>query len=220
MTIAILYEDNHLLVLNKPSGLLTQPSGTDQDSLEQRAKAWIKQTYHKPGNVFLEAVHRLDKSVSGVVVFGKTSKAVSRLNEAMRDKNSQKIYLALVEGHPPASEGILENYLIHDDYQAKIVPKNNPQGKTAILKYKILKAFQSTTLLEIELITGRYHQIRVQLAHIGCPIVGDYKYGAKTPFIIDSIALHHQKISLPHPITKKWMAFEAPLPTFWTNLQR
>src|SRR5215204_526225 len=124
-----LFEDNHLLVLNKPAGLLTQPSGTEQESLEQQAKAWIKIVYHKPGQVFLEAVHRLDKPVSGIVVFGKTSKALSRLNASIRDKQTKKLYYAWVEKRLSLSEGVLEHYLIHDDFQAQIVSADHPQAK-------------------------------------------------------------------------------------------
>ena len=134
-----LYEDNHLLVLNKPAGLLTQPSGTEQNSLEQQAKAWLKAIYHKPGNVFLEAVHRLDKPVSGIVVFGKTSKALSRLNASIRAKQARKIYWAWVEGSVSSDSGELEHFLLHDEFQAKVVEVHHPQGKLARLTYKVLQ---------------------------------------------------------------------------------
>lgn len=207
----ILYEDNHLLVLNKPAGILTQPSGTAQDSLETQAKAWLKETYHKPGNVFLEAVHRLDKPVSGVVVFCKTSKALSRLNESIRDKRTQKIYYALVEGAPSEDEGVLEHRIVHDDFHARI----DPAGKVARLSYSIVSRFERRALLSIELETGRYHQIRLQLAESGCPIVGDHKYGSKVYFEEGCIALHHFRLRIPHPVTKEMMTFEAPLPKAW-----
>lgn len=207
-----LFEDNHLLILNKPAGLLTQPSGTDQDSLEQQAKAWIKATYHKQGNVFLEAVHRLDKPVSGIVVFCKTSKALSRLNAAMRSKQTHKIYWALVEGAPPAEEGELEHCILHDDFHARIVPRDNPEGKMARLRYRVLERSKQRTLVEIELETGRYHQIRLQMSAIGCPIWGDRKYGSQSEYASGSIALHHRCLTLPHPVTHACLVIEAPPP--------
>ncbi|MBA3720836.1 MAG: RluA family pseudouridine synthase [Parachlamydiaceae bacterium] len=216
--IDVLYEDNHLLVVNKPSGLLTQPSGTEQDSLEQRAKEWIKVTYQKPGNVFLEAVHRLDKPASGIIVFGRTSKALSRLNESIRDKKTVKTYLALVEGRPPKESGELENYMVHDDYHAQIVSKSYPQAKIARLSYKTVKQFNDRTLLEINLETGRYHQIRLQLAEIGCPIIGDTKYGAKVLYTGSGIALHHGRLQFPHPVKQEIMTIEAPLPADFNKL--
>lgn len=208
----ILFEDNHLLVMNKPAGLLTQPSGTEQDSLQEQAKEWIKTTYQKPGKVFLEAVHRLDKPVSGIVAFGRTSKAVSRLNEATRNKEMKKWYYALVENGPKDNEGILEHYLIHDDYRAQIVFKDHPEGKYASLSYRVITRNLTTSLLEIELNTGRYHQIRAQLSAIGCPIIGDDKYGSTTKFAKNAIALHHFRLIIPHPITRDLIQFDAPMP--------
>ncbi|WP_068471163.1 RluA family pseudouridine synthase [Candidatus Protochlamydia phocaeensis] len=208
----IIFEDNHLLVVNKPAGLLTQPSGTEQESVEQQAKAWLKVVRNKPGQVFLEAVHRLDKPVSGVVVFGKTSKALSRLNASIRAKQTKKLYYALVEGGPSASEGKLEHHLLHDDFFAQIVPAAHPQAKRASLFYRVIEQRGGLTLLEIELETGRYHQIRAQLAAIGCPIVGDDRYGSRLPFEKNGIALHHGCLQIPHPITQALCTFEAPLP--------
>ena len=207
-----IFEDNHLLVLNKPPGLLTQPSGTEQESLEQQAKAWIKAVYHKPGNVFLEAIHRLDKPVSGVVVFGKTSKALSRLNAAMRAKQTRKIYWAWVEGVILSEEETLEHVLLHDAFHAKVVPSDHPEGKVARLTYRVLERKEKGTLIEIELGTGRYHQIRLQLAAIGHPIWGDRKYGGKESYAFEAIALHHRSLQIPHPISQALMTFEASLP--------
>lgn len=207
-----IYEDNHLLVLNKPAGILTQPSGTNQLSLEQAAKEWLKVKYDKPGTVFLEAVHRLDKPVSGIVVFGKTSKALTRLNASIRSKETQKIYIARVEGIPGVNSGILENYLIHDDHFAQIVKSDHPKAKLAKLSYKVIEQFEKDALLKIELDTGRYHQIRVQLSAIGCPVWGDRRYGSKRSFAPDSIALHHARLLIAHPITQEILTFEAPLP--------
>lgn len=213
-----LFEDNHLLVLNKPAGLLTQPSGTEQDSLEQQAKAWLKAVYQKPGNVFLEAVHRLDKPVSGIVVFGKTSKALTRLNASMREKQVRKIYWAWVEGSLSGDEGELEHFLIHDDFHAQVVDANHPQGKMARLTYSVLQRKKERTLLEIELATGRYHQIRLQLAALGHPIWGDRKYGGQSKYEPDAIALHHQRLQIPHPISQILLTFEAPPPAAFTAL--
>lgn len=213
-----LFEDNHLLVLNKPAGLLTQPSGTEQNSLEQQAKAWIKTVYQKPGNVFLEAVHRLDKPVSGVVVFGKTSKALSRLNASMRAKQTRKIYWAWVEGILSFDQGELEHFLLHDEFHAKVVQEGHPEGKLARLIYQVLKRKDNRTLVEIELVTGRYHQIRLQLAALGHPIWGDHKYGGKQSYEHEAIALHHRSLQLSHPISQASMIFEAPLPLIFNKL--
>ncbi len=212
LMIVPLFEDNHLLVLNKPAGMLTQPSPHEKDSLETRAKMFLKEFYQKPGNVFLEAVHRLDKPVSGIVVFAKTSKALSRLNQAMREKNTRKMYWALVEGNVIGDSGVLEHHLIHDDFIAKIVPEGHPEGKKSILHYQVLERKNGRSLLEVELLTGRYHQIRVQLAAMGHPIVGDFKYGATQLYREDAIALHHRLLQIPHPITKEMMIFQTLLP--------
>ncbi len=202
--IDVIYEDNHLLVVNKPAGILTQPSGTDQPNLEALAKAYIKEKYQKPGNVFLEAVHRIDKPVSGIVVFAKTSKALSRLNESMRSKTVRKVYWARLDSQPNPSEATLEHYLVHDEYRAQV----SPSGKLARLHYQTLP----NGTVEIELETGRYHQIRVQMAEIGCPIVGDAKYGSVKKFKGDGIALHHRLLQIQHPTTDETLLLEAPAP--------
>lgn len=207
-----IFEDNHLLVLNKPAGLLTQPSGTQQDSLEQQAKAWIKEFYQKPGNVFLAAIHRLDKIVSGLVVFSKTSKALARLNASMRAKQTRKIYWAWVEGSLPADKGLLENFIVHDDFHAKLADPEDPNGKTARLTYQVLSRKKECTLVEIELETGRYHQIRLQFASLGFPIWSDHKYGGRQKYKPEAIPLHHRRLEIPHPISKELMIFEAEPP--------
>ncbi len=211
----ILYEDNHLLVLNKPAGLSTQPSEHHQNSLETEAKLWIKETTHKPGNVYLHAIHRLDRPVSGIVVFARTSKALSRLNESLRQKKAHKTYLALVEGSPSPS-GVLEHHLIHDSHRARIVTQDHSEAKIARLSYRVIEK-KLHALVEITLDTGRYHQIRVQFSAIGCPILGDHKYGSKHPWQAQGIALHHHKLTLPHPITKEELTFEAPMPPSFTK---
>lgn len=210
----IIFEDNHLFVVNKPAGMLTQPNDTDSLSLQDLCKAYIKEKYQKPYNVFLEPIHRIDKPVSGIVVFAKTSKALTRLHQAIREKDTVKIYLALVDGRPPRAEATLEDYLYHDDYRAKIVSKGHKDAKLARLHYKTLKNEGTQTLLEVALETGRYHQIRVQLAAIGCPVSGDAKYGSTTSRPAGTIALHHFKMSIPHPVSKEMIHLEAPASLF------
>jgi 23S rRNA pseudouridine1911/1915/1917 synthase len=209
--IDILYEDNHLLILNKPAGLLTEPSGTEQDSLQIQAKLYLKEKYQKPGNVYLGIVHRLDKPASGIVMFAKTSKALSRLNKSMREKKFKKTYLAIVENKPLKDADVLEHYLIHDDYKAMVSSKTNPQAKYCKLSYKLLKKIDNNYLLEIILDTGRYHQIRAQLSAIGCPIVGDQKYGAKQLLKVkNTIALQHTHFEMIHPVTEILIIIELP----------
>jgi 23S rRNA pseudouridine1911/1915/1917 synthase len=201
----VLYFDNHLLVVNKPAGLLTQPNGTSEKSLEDYCKEWLKCRLEKPGNVFLEAVHRLDRPVSGVVVFAKTSKALSRLNQFQREHNFQKIYRVIVEGSC-SSQGVLENYLIHQNHFAKIVEEptvTEKDAKYCRLDYRLIQKNERISLLEIELKTGRYHQIRAQLAHVGWPVLGDRKYGSTLFELLqnsEQIALHHQTLTILHPI--------------------
>lgn len=205
--LTVIYHDNHLLVVDKPSGILTQPSGTDQINLEDMAKAFVKMHYKKEGAVFLHAIHRIDKPVSGVVLFARTSKALSRLQAAQRERKCVKRYLAIIEGTSLVPQATLEHYLMHDDYHATIVEANHPQGKKSRLHYTILKQENNFSYLQIELETGRYHQIRAQFSYIGCPLVGDTKYGAKTFLGINQIALHHQELQICHPTTKQMMNF-------------
>lgn len=212
----ILYEDNHLLVVSKPAGLLTQPTNLTNESLESAAKEWLKEKYNKPGNVFIGVIHRLDRPVSGIVVLAKTSKALSRLNEAIRAKESQKTYCALVEGLPSSNERTLEHYLRHDDYRATISNAQDHQAKKARLHYKVIKRFSSICLVQVDLETGRYHQIRAQLASIGCPILGDNKYGSRFPLQDGVIALHHLRLKISHPVTRQPLVFEAPLPDYFS----
>ncbi len=215
MTLDILYEDNHLIIVNKPSGLATQPTNLEQNSLETLVKEWIKKKYNKPHNVFLGVIHRLDKPVSGIVVFAKTSKALSRLNAAMRSRQMQKTYCALVEGSPKgASENSLQHYLKQGEHRAEIVSPNDRDAKVAILHYKILQTDQKsgTSLVEIKLETGRYHQIRAQFAAIGCPVVGDRKYGSTKSYLQEAIALHHTEMQLLHPVTGAHLTIRSPHP--------
>lgn len=209
MNLDILFEDNHHLVVIKPAGMLTQPDDTSQASLEALAKDYIKHKYQKPGKVFLHAVHRLDKPVSGIVVFAKTSKALSRLNASQREKQWRKVYQAEIEGLLIPSAGELCHYLKHDDYKTLVSPLPKPDYKRSVLKYRVLEE----SVVEIELDTGRYHQIRAQLAFVGCPIIGDTKYGSRTRLPNEAIALHHSHLSFPHAITGEMQHISAPLNT-------
>lgn len=198
----VLYEDNHLLAVAKPAGLLTQPTDTESYCLENLVKAWIKEKYQKPGNVFLGVPHRLDRPASGIVLFAKTSKALSRMNDMIRARDVVKVYRALVEGRPPHESGTLVNFLKQDNHRAYVSDMSEPGSKYARLYYDELCHKDNTTLLQIILETGRYHQIRAQCAAMGCPIVGDVKYGSSIPFPNGTIALHHFRMQFQHPVTK------------------
>lgn len=214
-SLEILYEDNHQIVVNKPAGIPTQPDDTGQDSLEELVKAWIKKRDQKPGNVFLGVVHRIDKPVSGVVLLAKTSKALSRLNDALRQKRANKLYHAVVEGNLAHEEATLEHYLVHDDYYARVSSLNDPVSKLCRLHYRVIHQQDGLAFLEVILETGRYHQIRAQLSAIGHPIIGDGKYNSRQRYKDNAIALHHARLQIPHPITAALQTFEAPLPPSW-----
>ncbi len=186
----ILLCDNHILVVDKPADVATQPD------LEVLAKAWVKKKFNKPGNVFLEPIHRLDKPVAGIVLFARTSKALSRLQEQMRERQMEKIYRAWVEGAPKEMKGELRHLLLHGSFRAEI----SPEGKEAILEYEVLKKEKNRTELRIRLHTGRYHQIRAQMAAIGCPVLGDAKYGSKVSWDV-GIALYAEELTFKHPVT-------------------
>ncbi|MCB1119848.1 MAG: RNA pseudouridine synthase [Chlamydiia bacterium] len=197
-SVNVLYEDNHLLIVDKPAGLLTQPSGTSQPSLETKVKTFLKERDNKPGGVYLHAIHRLDKEVSGIVVFAKTQKALQRMQEALRNNACTKVYRAQVDSFPHEEEATLTHFLLKKSHRTSVVHPDTPGAKSATLQYKLVD-----NALEITLITGRYHQIRAQLAAIDCPIIGDSKYGSTTPYQPYAIALHHHRFVFPHPITKK-----------------
>ena len=203
-----LYLDNHLLLLDKPHGLLTQPSGTSEPSLEAQGKAWLKAEFCKPGAVFLEAVHRIDRVVGGVVLFARTSKALSRLNDAMRNGAIRKRYIARVAASPPQESGVLTDWLLHGDGSAQLARPDAPGAKRCELSYVLKERCQDgTSLLEIELKTGRYHQIRLQLAHAGMPILGDVKYGApRDGGPAGGIALVSSRIDFEHPVTHEGLS--------------
>jgi 23S rRNA pseudouridine1911/1915/1917 synthase len=213
----ILYEDNHLIAVNKPSGLLSQSTKDEEDSLENGLKQWLKERDKKPGNVFLGVIHRLDKPASGIVLFAKTSKALSRLNQVMRDKEFKKTYYALVEGSVENDEAILKHFLRHDDHRAHVSHREDKDAKEACLHYTVIRRDQTTSLLQIDLKTGRYHQIRAQCAAIGHPIVGDTKYGSHISYESGQIALHHGCLEFCHPVTKKALRIEARRDNIFAN---
>ncbi len=215
----VLFEDNHLLVINKPVGTLVQGDETGDKPLVEICKEYIKEKYQKPGDVFLGVVHRLDRPVSGVVVFARTSKALERMNELFRNKETQKTYWALVANKPPHQEGTLVHWLIKDEKKNKTTAykKDHPEGLRSELSYQLLSQKSGLFLLEVKPITGRSHQIRVQLASLGCPIVGDVKYGFETPNDDASICLHARQLKFIHPVKKDSTIISADLPKskFW-----
>ena len=210
----ILYEDNHLIALVKPPGLATMGLPNGEETLFTQTKAYLKEKYAKPGDVYLGVVSRLDVPVSGVVLFARTSKAAARLNEQFREHTVEKIYAALVEGimDPPESECI--DWLCKGNRHRKVFKTEVAGGKECKLHYRTLRHDNRRSLLEIQLETGRKHQIRAQLASRGFPIVGDIKYGAKIPFP-GAIALHAWKLTFAHPITKERMTLVAPIPAIF-----
>ena len=219
----VLYEDNHIIIVYKQSGEIVQGDKTGDKPLSETIKEWIKQKYAKPGNVFLGVVHRLDRPVSGVVVFAKTSKALSRLNNMFRNGEVRKTYWAMVQTAPNMPEATLTNWLVRNEKQNKSYVYNNemPNAKQAILKYKTIGQTEHYTLLEVNLLTGRHHQIRCQLAAMGCPIKGDLKYGARRSNPDGSISLLSHKVEFIHPVSKQKIVVVSPLPTekVWDNFR-
>ena len=218
----VLYEDNHIIAVNKTCNEIVQGDKTGDTPLSETVKAYIKDKYNKPGEVFLGVTHRLDRPTSGVVLFARTSKALTRLNEMFKSHEQiKKTYWAIVQGFPKQPEARLENWLIRNEAQNKSYittpPKPSPQGrgkdaKLAVLTYKTLVKGEHYTLLEVNLETGRHHQIRCQLAAIGCPIKGDLKYGAKRSNPDGGICLHARKIEFIHPVKKENICITAPVP--------
>jgi|SRR3989304_7773877 len=208
----VIYLDNHLLAVNKKAGIATQelPQSHEasSESLEEIAKKWLKEKYRKPGKVFLEPIHRIDRPVSGLVLFARTGKALSRLQAAMREKQIHKTYYALVEGALPSEEGTLEHYLVHDEFRARVASLKEKDAKLARLHFKVKNQKKGMALVEIVLETGRYHQIRAQFSAIGCPIVGDRKYGSKRAWKKNEIALHHGRLEFPHPVKEEKLILE------------
>jgi len=212
--LAILYEDNHIIAVNKSHHDLVQKDATGDLSLDGRLKQYLKERFNKPGEVFLGVVHRLDRPVTGVVLFARTSKALSRLTKMFREGGITKTYLAIVKNRPPKEKDQLVSYMMRNTMQNKSycsdIPK--PGSKESILDYRLMGRSDKYYLLEINLRTGRHHQIRSQLAHIGCPIRGDLKYGFPRSNPKGGISLHARKISFIHPVTKKNVDIIAGLP--------
>jgi len=208
----VLYEDNHLIAINKKSGDIVQGDKTGDAPLSDFVKAYIKKKYNKPGEVFLGIIHRLDRPTSGIVLYARTSKALTRMNEQFREKQVQKTYWAVVDNLPPDNSGTLENYLQKNQKQNKSYVTKTNGGKHAVLEYKLLKKLDNFYHLEIKPQTGRHHQIRVQLANIGCIVKGDLKYGAKRSNKDASIHLLAQKLQFIHPVTKGLISITAPAP--------
>ena len=218
----VLFEDNHLIVVNKRPGDLIQGDKTKDKPLAEIVKDYIGKKYEKPGAVFLGVVHRLDRPTSGVVVFARTSKSLSRLNQQFADRATQKTYWAVVKSPPEVPQGTLTHYLARRPKQNKsfAYTKEVPESKKAILHYSTLAQSDRYTLLEIDLETGRHHQIRAQLTAIGCPIKGDLKYGFDRSNPDGSIHLHARKLMIAHPITKESLRITAPAPdeNLWSAL--
>jgi len=211
----ILYEDNHIIAVNKTCNEIVQGDKTGDTPLSENVKAYIKDKYNKPGEVFLGVTHRIDRPTSGVVLFARTSKALARLNEMFKSHEQiQKTYWAIVQGEPKQPEARLENWLVKNEAQNKsyITKPGTKDAKQAVLSYKTLAKGDHYTLLEVNLETGRHHQIRCQLAAIGCPIKGDLKYGAKRSNPDGGICLHARQIAFIHPVKKEPVTIVAPVP--------
>jgi 23S rRNA pseudouridine1911/1915/1917 synthase len=211
---AILFEDNHLLIVNKRPGQLVQGDKTGDEPLVEQLKTYIKQKYNKPGNVFLGVVHRLDRPTSGIVVFARTSKALERLNRAFKERDVKKTYWAVIKNEPPKPEATLVHHLVRNQQKNKsfayLRAENN--SKEAKLTYQIKQKLTHYLLLEVELHTGRHHQIRAQLSAIGCPIKGDLKYGFDRSNKDGSIHLHARELELLHPVKKERLQIVAQPP--------
>jgi 23S rRNA pseudouridine1911/1915/1917 synthase len=207
----IVYEDNHLIVVNKRVGQLVQGDKTGDACLADEIKTYLKTKYQKPGNVFCGVIHRLDRPTSGLVVFAKTSKALERMNLQFQQRQPKKIYHALVQGSLKG-EGELSHHLLKNEPQNKSYVVDSTKGKHAVLRYKVLNTFHHYTLVKIELDTGRHHQIRCQMAHLGHPLKGDLKYGAKRSNGNNGICLHSAELHFTHPVSLASLAFTAALP--------
>ena len=211
----VVYEDNHIIVVNKTASEIVQGDKTGDTPLSETVKEYIKVKYNKPGNVFLGVTHRLDRPVSGLVVFAKTGKALSRLNDMFRLGEVKKTYWAIVKERPKELEGELVHWMVRNEKQNKsyAYDKEKPNSKKAILRYKLIGHSQNYHLLEVDLQTGRHHQIRCQLAKMGCPIKGDLKYGSPRSNPEGSICLHARRVTFVHPVSKEVIDITAPLPS-------
>ncbi len=220
----VIYEDNHLIVVNKSASEIVQGDKTGDTPLSEMVKAYLKEKYQKPGNVFVGVTHRLDRPVSGLVIFAKTSKALSRLNDMFRTSDVHKVYWAIVKDAPKNPQGELVHWLVRNEKQNKsyAYDREVKDSKRAVLRYRTIGHSDNYTLLEVELLTGRHHQIRCQLAKMGCPIKGDLKYGAARSNPDGSICLHARRVSFVHPVSKQQIELEAPVPAdkLWQSFKR
>ena len=218
----VLHEDNHIIVINKRVGDIVQGDKTGDEPLSDVIKSYLKEKYNKPGEVFLGVVHRLDRPTTGIVIFAKTSKALTRLNETFKNRETQKTYWAVVKNQPPKETDTLIHFLKRNpkNNTSKAHTKEVPDSKKASLTYKIIKKLDNYFVLEIDLHTGRHHQIRAQLQAIGCPIKGDLKYGFDRSNPDGGIHLHARKLVLTHPVTKEIITFIADLPnnSIWQSI--
>lgn len=210
----VVYEDNHIIVVNKTASEIVQADKTGDTPLSETVKQYLKEKYQKPGNVFLGVTHRLDRPVSGLVIFAKTSKALTRLNEMFRTGGVKKTYWAIVKNPPKEPEGELTHFLVRNEKQNKsyAYDKEVSNSKKAVLDYRLIGRSENYYLLEVDLKTGRHHQIRCQLAKMGCPIKGDLKYGSPRSNPDGSICLHARRVRFVHPVSKEQIVLEAPLP--------
>lgn len=210
----VVYEDNHIIVVNKTASEIVQADKTGDTPLSETVKQYLKEKYQKPGNVFLGVTHWLDRPVSGLVIFAKTSKALTRLNEMFRAGEVKKTYWAVVKNAPKESEGELVHFLVRNEKQNKsyAYDKEVPNSKKAVLDYRLIGRSENYYLLEVDLKTGRHHQIRCQLAKMGCPIKGDLKYGSPRSNPDGSICLHARRVRFVHPVSKELIELKAPLP--------
>lgn len=219
----VLYEDNHIIIVNKESGEIVQGDKTGDAPLSVTVQQYLKKKYNKPGNVFVGVTHRLDRPTSGIVVFAKTSKALTRLNKMFQDGQVHKKYWAIVQSRPDIEAAELVHYLVRNEQQNKsyAYPKEKPRSKLAKLRYELVNSSQRYHLLEVELMTGRHHQIRCQLAKIGCVIKGDLKYGASRSNSDGSICLHARSIDFIHPVSKEPIHVVAPVPkdNLWQSFE-
>ena len=220
----ILYEDNHIIIVNKAPSEIVQGDKTGDTPLSDIVKSYLKEKYNKPGNVFCGVTHRLDRPTSGVVVFAKTSKALSRLNDMFRNGEVGKTYWAIVKNQPPKDEDTLTHYLVKNEKNNKSVFYDTEKlhAKKAVLHYKVIARSDNYFLLEVQLETGRHHQIRVQLSAIGCPVKGDLKYGSPRSNRDGSISLHARRIAFVHPVSQENIAVTAPVPddTLWKAFEK
>ena len=210
----VVYEDNHIIIVNKTASEIVQGDKTGDTPLSETVKLYLKEKYQKPGNVFIGVTHRLDRPVSGLVIFAKTSKALTRLNEMFRAGEVKKTYWAVVKNAPKESEGELVHFLVRNEKQNKsyAYDKEVPNSKKAVLEYRLIGRSENYYLLEVDLKTGRHHQIRCQLAKMGCPIKGDLKYGSPRSNPDGSICLHARRVRFVHPVSKELIELKAPLP--------